>query len=685
LDREFALRNQPIGITAPTAPEAKPEEVKVWLDDKEVKVDAYGNKTAQFTLDRAFPLGEYQAYLSIGANKFYAGKLKVVASLAAQPTSIQVEPLVAYIGAGTKWSEMLGPGRGRWRIFGSGFAYQTPSDISLLVNGAEHAVTWVNRCDLATIPAELAAKKLPGFDPSAVYGVAKSSRELEVCNVPVAHQGEISLSIRQGATEPPAATVRATKWPHWLVLLLTVFMTGSLAAFVYLLVSFKGDHIIRGRAYRIRALLLDKQTNTYSLSTVQFLMWTAAALFGYVYLAASRLFVQRLTQIPDVPDVLPGIVGVGLGAGTAILSQVIGNVRAKGSGDEVPSPSDLVTSGGTVAPDRIQMLVWTIIGVSVFLAGILKENPVSITTLPRVPDTLLALMGLSSLGYLGAKLARKPGPNILELSVMPAHAQLAGKPIAPQAPANVAQPVAEAAQILQSVKAAAAGLSETSAPAAVKEAHGAVSALEASVAAASALQTPGAGADSLGKLAELTSKTYDAADKAAKEFERLTGTAGAEMARISAAVAQRAAAAAEELAASTGSAVSLALAAETQKAEQIAKDFRRTIEFRGENLSPDGIFRAKVGLEEYDLPFRMLEMKNNKRAPEVVVLDSSNPAFARTLRLNIVPSQLEPTDRATYDKVFGQSTEDITFTIFNPDGQKAVKTVSLPPGEAQRP
>jgi hypothetical protein len=217
----------------------------------------------------------------------------------------------------------------------------------------------------------------------------------------------------------------------------------------------------------------------------------------------------------------------------------------------------------------------------------------------------------------------------------------------------------------------------------VKEANGAVSTLQASIASASALGNR-EGSNSLPKLAELMSQSYEAAERAAQDFDRLAGTAGSEMARVSASIAQRAAAAVEELAASMGEAVSQASAAESLRAERSAKEFRRVIELRGQNLSPEGLFRARVGTDEHDIPFRMLEMKDNKRAPEVVVRDESNPAFARTIRLTIVPSQLEPADRATYDKVFGQAAEEITFTIFNPDGQKAAKTFSLPPGEAQR-
>src|SRR6185295_7059095 len=43
------------------------------------------------------------------------------------------------------------------------------------------------------------------------------------------------------------------------------------------------------------------------------------------------------------------------------------------------------------------------------------REPGTVQDLPRVPDGFLALMGVSSAGYLGGKLARKPGPIIDEI------------------------------------------------------------------------------------------------------------------------------------------------------------------------------------------------------------------------------------------------------------------------------
>src|SRR6185369_2485112 len=316
-----------------------------------------------------------------------------------------------------------------------------------------------------------------------------------------------------------------------------------LIGLVYFLLSFKGAHIVRDRSYRLKAMFLDKQTNTYSLSILQFHLWMAATLFGYTFYALSKLFVQRGNVIADVPDGLPGIVGIGIGAGTAVAAQLIQGVNAKGAGEEAPSPSDLVTSGGAVAPDRVQMLVWTFIGVGMFIAAVWVQEPATIRGLPQIPLTLMQLMGLSSLGYLGGKFARKPGPNILELSIIPATALPAGGSLTTVAPVDVTGPKSQAAQTLDALKKISAGLTETSAPAAVREAISAVAALESAVAAAAGAGGPAG----MPKLIELTDSAHNAAVNAAAEFERVNGAAGSEIARVSANVAQRAATAVQDL------------------------------------------------------------------------------------------------------------------------------------------
>jgi hypothetical protein len=65
---------------------------------------------------------------------------------------------------------------------------------------------------------------------------------------------------------------------------------------------------------------------------------------------------------------------------------------------------------------HFKFFVWTIVGVFTFLFLVVFSDPANITDLPKIPDEFLALKGISSFGYLGGKLARKPGPIIDEIA-----------------------------------------------------------------------------------------------------------------------------------------------------------------------------------------------------------------------------------------------------------------------------
>jgi hypothetical protein len=70
-----------------------------------------------------------------------------------------------------------------------------------------------------------------------------------------------------------------------------------------------------------------------------------------------------------------------------------------------------------VLAERFQFFVWTLVSVGGLLVLILAQDPVTLTQLPKLPDGMLYLMGLSSAGYLGGKLARGPGPSVKSLDV----------------------------------------------------------------------------------------------------------------------------------------------------------------------------------------------------------------------------------------------------------------------------
>jgi hypothetical protein len=198
--------------------------------------------------------------------------------------------------------------------------------------------------------------------------------------------------------------------PAWLALaLLGLIVAGTLALLWPL--TRTADGVGSRRAALSTIAFLDRETNTYSLSKLQFYLWTAAALVGYAYLTICRSMVRGDFTFADVPGGLPSLLAIT--TGTSALAVGITSAKgSKGAGEHHPSASDLLTSGGLVAPERLQFLVWTMVGVAAFIVLALSTSPAEIEHLPSIPEGFLGLMGISSVGYLGGKLARKPGPVI---------------------------------------------------------------------------------------------------------------------------------------------------------------------------------------------------------------------------------------------------------------------------------
>jgi len=164
-----------------------------------------------------------------------------------------------------------------------------------------------------------------------------------------------------------------------------------------------------------KAVFVDTETSTYSLSKLQFYVWTFAGLGGYLYLSVARSLVQGSLVLSDVPSNLPGIILISVGTSVVAtgVSTVAGN---KGAGDVDPTPSDLITSGGVVAPERLQYLLWTIVGGLAFFFYALAISPAETQNLPEIPTGFLQLMGISAAGYVGGKIVRGPGPRITAVS-----------------------------------------------------------------------------------------------------------------------------------------------------------------------------------------------------------------------------------------------------------------------------
>lgn len=224
-----------------------------------------------------------------------------------------------------------------------------------------------------------------------------------------------------------------SKWKAaWLAALATL---GLLGLPLYL-VSRGGDtHMVGDKKYgALAAFFLDNETDTYSLSKFQFYVWTAVAIFGYVYLGLVESLVQGKAVFPEIPENLPAIILISAATG-ALATGITSAKGPKGSGEVHPSLGDFITAGGLVVAERFQFFIWTLLGAVTFLFFTLSSDPATLRDLPKIPDSFLQIMGISSLGYLSGKLARKPGAVIDDIQPV-----LPTPPVAPAALASPASP-----------------------------------------------------------------------------------------------------------------------------------------------------------------------------------------------------------------------------------------------------
>ena len=222
--------------------------------------------------------------------------------------------------------------------------------------------------------------------------------------VSLVHNG--AESVPQDLTVVNAASSTPLVFALGITLLLVLLVYGLLYAAGKTMWARSG----RG-SFLLNALFLDEETQTYSLSKCQFYAWTFASVLGYIFFAVARSVVQGSPEFPDIPGNLPGILL--FSAGTSVLATGITSTKgSKGAGEVHPTLADFITTGGVVAPERLQFVVWTVAGIFSFLTIVFQSNPLTLTTLPAIPAGFLQLMGISSAGYLGGKLARKAGPVI---------------------------------------------------------------------------------------------------------------------------------------------------------------------------------------------------------------------------------------------------------------------------------
>jgi len=462
---------------------------------------------------------------------------------------------------------------------------------------------------------------------------------------------------------------------RWVVRGVSAFITFLTAWLVFALGKRVGDKAF-GVDYKWATLFLDRETMTYSLSKLQFYTWTMVAVFSYSYLYISRFWYQSWGDIPPIPSGLPGIVAIAGGA--AVGAQVITNINGpKGSGALHPALGDFITTGGVVAAERVQFLVWTLIGAAGFVIATAQIDPRTLVELPSVPESILAISGVSAFGYLGGKLARNAGPVINEVMITkgadPDFKAAAGTDAAQNADVFTA-----AGTKVADAKAKFGALSQTSAlQPTFDQARKAIDSAEKAVNAA---KSPTGGTIDRKAVEDQFNASMAAAQAAAAAHTTLTTQGTALPADLTAA--QGASAAANAAATAAETVLSAIPSTSTAAGSPAQPGSFRIIDLRGRTLSQDATIKisrnADSGPDDVRVSFDKLEPAPNTeeklQKPRVVEKDEDageDMTLAKHLRLVI---KLTATD---VENLFvAKATR--TITVRNPDSQAVAYKFDVP-------
>jgi hypothetical protein len=181
-------------------------------------------------------------------------------------------------------------------------------------------------------------------------------------------------------------------------------------------------------------VLVDR-TAPFSLTKVQFGLWTVIISSTYVYLALCKGDCA-LGEINKTALVLMGIF-----AGTAVASSIIdkkeiGDNRVRHQ--NAPSEGffiDILSDENGISLHRFQNFAWTLIAITVYLYKVTQIT--TGCTLPELSDTLLALTGISSATYLVMKTKENDPPELQPAAAAaPSPAAAAPATVSASVPAN---------------------------------------------------------------------------------------------------------------------------------------------------------------------------------------------------------------------------------------------------------
>lgn len=162
-----------------------------------------------------------------------------------------------------------------------------------------------------------------------------------------------------------------------------------------------------------------------STSKFQFFVWTGVVVFSYVALFCVGAQAGGFAPLEPLPVNL--LIAMGISATTAVGAKAIATngaqQRAKalvaaapngGQAVVVIAPAEklggiLLDDDGTPDLAKVQLVVWTLIGVGIYLTLVFQALASGHRQLPDIDRTLMVLMGLGHAAYVGKKVAAGAG------------------------------------------------------------------------------------------------------------------------------------------------------------------------------------------------------------------------------------------------------------------------------------
>jgi hypothetical protein len=200
----------------------------------------------------------------------------------------------------------------RVQLNGGGFNPGAKDDYLIVIGGVARDRCWTGGATPCTGVANVIRASMSGATTITLESVDPSDTATQAFQVCYREQSAARCS----------AAVADQTWGWWPIAV-ALAVVAALGALLWMLT--RAATRIWGINFKFASLLLDKETNTYSLSKLQFYIWTSVAVFGYSYLTLCRLFIQHWNELPSIPSGLPGIIGVS--AGAAVGAQVVTNMN----------------------------------------------------------------------------------------------------------------------------------------------------------------------------------------------------------------------------------------------------------------------------------------------------------------------------------------------------------------------